>query len=115
MSTKIVLIVDDEDSIRESLAEIFEVEGFRVLEARDGREALAHLGTAERPDVVILDLVMPVMSGVELFTAMQAEPAWAAIPVIVSTSDPSKAPSGVLLMRKPVNVDRLLDAVRKLC
>ena len=52
------------------------------------------------------------MSGLEVYAALQGDPALADIPVIISSSDPSRAPSGVLLMKKPINLDRLLHAVR---
>jgi two-component system, sensor histidine kinase and response regulator len=54
------------------------------------------------------------MSGVELYAALQADPQLATIPVVVSTSDPSRAPAGVLLMRKPIDLDRLLSVINGL-
>ena len=58
---------------------------------------------------------MPVMNGLELYAAMQADPALARIPIVgVSTSDVTRAPSGVLIMRKPVDLIRLLAAVASL-
>lgn len=107
-----VLIVDDEVDIREPLQEFFEEAGFEVSTAADGAEAMQVLGGANLPDVVILDLLMPRMNGNEVYAAMQADARLAAVPVIVSTSDPSRAPSGVLIMKKPVNLERLLEAVR---
>jgi two-component system, sensor histidine kinase and response regulator len=110
-----LLIVDDERDIRESLAEFFAEEGFTVSVAADGAEALEALRTGEPPRVVILDLVMPVLSGNEVYERMQADPRLTDTPVIVSTSDPARAPSGLLIMKKPVNLDRLLLAVRNYC
>jgi two-component system, sensor histidine kinase and response regulator len=111
MAAAPILLVDDEEDIRETLRELLEEEGYRVLTAADGREALAILRSAERPRVVLLDIIMPVMSGTELYAAMQAERALADIPVIISTSDPSRAPSGVFIMRKPINLTRLLAVI----
>jgi two-component system, sensor histidine kinase and response regulator len=108
-----ILIVDDEQDLLDSLAEFFQDEGFAVTTARNGAEALAQLGDDELPSVVILDLLMPVMSGIEVYKAMQNDPRLAKLPVVVSTSDPSRAPSGVLIMKKPVNLDRLLNTVRQ--
>jgi two-component system, sensor histidine kinase and response regulator len=108
---KTVLIVDDEPDIRESLREALEEEGYAVVEAANGKEALALLPDLPRPCALILDIIMPVMSGNELYAAMQADPALADIPLVVSTSDPSRAPSGVLLMKKPVHFSRLLTTV----
>src|SRR5436190_416272 len=95
-STKTVLIVEDEPDIRESLREVLEDEGYTVAVASNGKEGLAQLARLSKPCAVVLDIIMPVMSGNELYNAMQADPALAAIPVLVSTSDPTRAPSGVL-------------------
>ena len=109
-----VLIVEDEADIRDSLREVLEDEGYRVAVAANGKEGLEQLARLARPCAVVLDIIMPVMSGSELYRAMQADPELAGIPVLVSTSDPSRAPSGVLIMKKPIDLDRFLDAVAKL-
>ncbi|MDP2345269.1 MAG: response regulator [Deltaproteobacteria bacterium] len=111
---KSVLIVDDEPDVRESLAEIFEDAGYSASTAADGDEALRILEHAD-PCVVLLDLLMPIMNGNEVYAQMQRDPRLAAVPVIVTTSQPSLAPSGLLIMKKPVNVKRLLAAVSQLC
>ena len=60
-------------------------------------------------------LRIAVLNGAQLYERMQADPRLARVPVIVSTSDPSRAPSGVLIMKKPINLGRLLLAVREHC
>ena len=114
MEQRTVLVVDDEADIRESLRDALSDEGYSVAVASNGREALRVLRDLPRPCAVILDIIMPVMSGTECYEAMLASPALANIPVLVSTSDPSRAPSRVPVMRKPVNLDRLLTAVAAL-
>jgi CheY-like chemotaxis protein len=109
-----VLIVDDEVDIRDSLRDVLEDEGYLVAVATNGKEALELLPELQRPCVIILDIIMPVMSGNELYAAMQEDPDLADIPVVVSTSDPSRAPSGVPVMRKPINVNGLLKTVANL-
>jgi DNA-binding response OmpR family regulator len=109
-----VLIVDDEEEIRESLREVLEDEGYRVATAADGADALRCLED-QLPCVVILDLMLPVLDGNAVYERMQRHEALSRVPVIVSTSDPSRAPSGVLIMKKPINLDRLLGAVRQHC
>jgi CheY-like chemotaxis protein len=111
---KTVLVVDDEPDIRDSLRDALEDEGYEVAVARNGREALDTLPMLPRPLGIILDVIMPVMSGVEFYTAMQADPRFTDTPVLISTSDPSRAPSGVLIMKKPIDLDGLLDAVAAL-
>jgi len=110
-----VLIVDDDQHTRDSLKEAFEEEAYEVATAANGREALDLVTTgALRPDVVILDLVMPVIDGARVYQALQADAATARIPVIVSTSSPGRAPAGVVVVPKPLKLDRLLDAVAAL-
>lgn len=112
-SRKRILIVEDDVDIRDTLRDAFEDEGYLVLCANNGREGLATLREIERPSVVVLDLMMPVMDGNELYEAMLADPDLSDIPVIVSTSDPSRAPSGVLLMKKPVNLKMMLKTIAR--
>jgi CheY-like chemotaxis protein len=110
-----VLIVDDEADIRDTLKELFEDEGYDVATAANGAEALRLLAGPTLPSVIVLDLIMPVLTGNEVFARMQLDPRLASVPVIVSTSDPSRAPSGVLIMKKPIDLDRLLGAIRQHC
>jgi DNA-binding response OmpR family regulator len=109
-----VLVVDDEEEIRDSLRELLEDEGYHVATAADGEGALRCL--EERlPCVVILDLMLPRLDGNAVYERMQRDATFSRVPVIVSTSDPSRAPSGVLIMKKPINLTRLLGAVRQHC
>ncbi|MGH7328268.1 MAG: response regulator, partial [Polyangiaceae bacterium] len=79
-----VLVVDDEEDIRDTLRELIEMKGFKAQTAANGAEALEQL-IAERPCLVVLDLVMPVMDGVALLEKMRADPALSDVPVVVST------------------------------
>jgi CheY-like chemotaxis protein len=110
-----ILIVEDEPELRESLREFLEDEGFAVATAANGAEALAALDRSALPCMMILDLVMPVLGGNALYERMQANPRLSQIPVLVSTCDPTKAPTGVPTMKKPLNLNRLLGAVRRHC
>jgi two-component system, sensor histidine kinase and response regulator len=110
-----VLIVDDDSDIRAVLREAFEDAGYVVDTASNGQEALDLITSgAPLPSVVILDLVMPVLDGARVFEAMRCDPALAQIPVVVATSRPSSAPSGVLVLPKPVELDQLLATVARL-
>jgi CheY-like chemotaxis protein len=109
-----IVVVDDEETICETLKDVLEEEGYEVEIAGDGVDALALLRRLTVvPRMVILDLLMPRMDGNTVFSTMKADPTLADIPVVISTSDPSRAPSGVLIMKKPVDLDVLLDTVRK--
>jgi CheY-like chemotaxis protein len=114
VTQKTVLVVDDEADIRESLRDALDDEGYAVFVASNGKEALALLPALARPCAVILDIIMPVMSGTEFYEAMLATPTLADIPVLMSTSDPSRAPGRVPVMKKPIDLDRLLAAVAAL-
>jgi CheY-like chemotaxis protein len=114
--TKTVMVVDDEEGICDTLRDVFEDEGYSVGVATNGRDALALLRQlSPKPCIVILDLLMPVLDGNAVYRAMKADPLLSDIPVVISTSDPSRAPSGALIMRKPLSVDILLDVVRRCC
>jgi CheY-like chemotaxis protein len=110
-----VLIADDEADFRDALKDALQDEGYQVVTAADGAGALEILNRDELPCVFILDLLMPAMTGVEVYTRMQSDPRLARVPVIVTTSDPRDAPSGVMIMRKPINLERLLAAVQTHC
>jgi len=110
-----VLVVDDDPDIRETLVEVFLDEGYQVDAAVDGVQAMVFLRAAAAPCVVILDLLMPNMSGTDVYGLMQSDDALCRIPVVISTSDPTRAPSGSTVMGKPVDLERMVDLVRRLC
>jgi CheY-like chemotaxis protein len=114
LSDRTVLVVDDETDIRESLQDALGDEGYQVVVAANGRQALELLPSLARPCAVILDIIMPVMSGNEFYGAMCADPRFAGIPVLVSTSDPTRAPAGLPVLRKPVSLNRLLRTLARL-
>ncbi len=105
-----ILVVDDEAHCRDTLCDVLADEGYSVVAARDGHEAMRQLATGQM-SLLILDLLMPGMSGNALYDEMQKSPALAKIPVLVTTSDPSRAPSGVPTLEKPLKLDRLLSLV----
>jgi two-component system, sensor histidine kinase and response regulator len=114
-SPKTILIVDDDQSVLDSLRGALEEEGHTVPTASSGQEALELLlAGPTRPDVVILGLVLPIVDGDRIHRAMQANAALAKIPVIVSTSTPARAPSGVIVVPKPLKLDHLLDILAEL-
>ncbi len=112
---KRILVVEDDDGIRDSLREALQDAGYEAETACDGQQALDRLTDGSPPPhVVILDLVMPVLDGNRVYQAMQSNAALAQIPVIVSTSSPSRAPEGALMVPKPIRLDRLLETVASL-
>ena len=69
-----ILVVDDEPTLRETVVDALEADGFRVIAAADGREALARF-RADQPDLILLDLMLPELSGVEVCRIIRAESA----------------------------------------
>jgi CheY-like chemotaxis protein len=109
-----ILVVDDDSDIREVVGEALSYAGYDVAAARDGREGLA-LCRSFHPDLILLDLMMPGMSGWEFRSAQRRDPALAHIPVVVVTAlghDPDIQVSAVLA--KPFRLDDLLAQVRRL-
>jgi len=118
MSAHRVLVVDDDNDIRETIRDILLGEGYGVATAKNGRDALDVLDTmaAELPCLILLDLLMPVMNGVELLEHRKGDARLAHIPVIVvSAGSMAKPPEGTVVMRKPVQLGLLLDAVKQHC
>jgi DNA-binding response OmpR family regulator len=82
MEPMTVLVIDDDPVIVKLLRVNFELEGFSVISAGDGREGV-EAARRERPDVIISDIMMPVMNGLELVSTLKSDPATAQVPVIL--------------------------------
>ena len=112
-----VLIVDDDPDIRDALGECLRFEGYGVHAAVDGRDALDRLEFGLRPDVILLDLMMPVLNGFDVLQALRERPDWKSIPVVVVSAnrgyEAEDLQGAVSVLRKPVNVDRLLAVVEQ--
>ena len=112
-----ILLVDDDSDLREALAELLVDEGFQVTQAANGQVALESL-EEERPDLIVLDYMMPVMSGPEFRTQQRARPSIAGIPVLLLSaakdcSDFEKMAPNVIV-KKPFKVPALLRSIREL-
>lgn len=110
---KVVLVVDDDPAVRDTVALSLRLEGYVVRTAENGLDALLALRTESRTDAIVLDLEMPVMTGWELRTAQLGDPALAAIPVLVLSAS-ARAISADRRMPKPLALDELVRAVREL-
>ncbi len=116
-----VLVVDDDLETREvmrlTLEDLLEPCLGRVLTASNGREAIDLL-SVERPCVVLLDLMMPVMSGAEFLYAREKDPVLRSVPVVVLSAWPREKehlPGVEAFVGKPIDVDRLLEVVHRYC
>ena len=113
-----VLIVDDEPLIAMALEAELEDAGYGVVTAANGRQALERLAEAPRPNLILTDMMMPVMGGAEMLAAMAADPELAGIPVIVVSSLPeaavrARANGAAAILRKPYTAEEVLGAIAR--
>ena len=116
MTTKTILLVEDDFDLRDIIQDILEDEGYDVVPAHDGRQALEYLRSAAdpRPDAVVLDLMLPHVSGWEVLDATRSEADLGTIPVIVISAAERQRPVGVAeFFKKPFNLERLLQSIRE--
>ena len=111
-----ILVVDDDEGIREAMVSILQVMGYSVASANNGKEALDYLRNAATPDLIISDLAMPIMDGRQFRREQVKEPRLAKIPVIVvsALSDQTDIDANEIFI-KPVEVEILLAAVDRYC
>jgi CheY-like chemotaxis protein len=111
-----VLVIEDEQELREMIREALELNGYRVVTADEGQAALDAISNIENLCLVLLDLLMPGMNGWDFFDKLRALPGFADVPVVVHTSVPSRAPIGATrVVQKPLAFDRLLSVVQEFC
>ncbi|MET0283670.1 MAG: response regulator [Polyangiales bacterium] len=117
MTSRILLVEDDAD-IRESIKDVLEDEGYVVAEAGNGVEALDRLRTDALPDLILLDLMMPVMNGLQFHQELVKDAAWRAIPIVVLSADAdarnkAAAMKALDVIEKPVELERLFQTVAR--
>ena len=116
-----VLVVDDDKNVSEMIREMLAGQGYGAAVAGNGREALAYLrSSSTRPRLILLDLMMPEMSGWEFRKLQQDDPALASIPVAIITGyDGAEGKAGVLgavdVLSKPSHVEKLASLVSRFC
>jgi CheY-like chemotaxis protein len=108
---KRVLVVDDDLDIRDVLVELLEGEGYRVSAAGDGQQALRE-ASRNPPDVILLDLMMPVMSGWQFRAAQLRDPVLARIPVVVLSAFANDLDVAAFVP-KPFFIEEVLDTIRR--
>ncbi|MDQ6879061.1 MAG: response regulator [Candidatus Dormibacteraeota bacterium] len=113
-----ILIVDDDPSVRFVLRLILEAEGYEIVEAIHGEAALEVIRPNPLPDIVMTDLMMPVMGGIELIQRLRSDQRTAVIPIVVVSGNPEHAQSleasGAIaaIVSKPFTAAGLADSVR---
>jgi CheY-like chemotaxis protein len=111
----VVLVVDDEVAIAKLLDDVLSDEGYRVLVAGNGRQAL-ELVAVERPAIVLTDFMMPVMDGAALVRALRDDAQWKTVPIVLMSSMPEetaaeRCPGYTAFVRKPFNIYDIVDTV----
>ena len=114
-----ILVVEDDDDVRSAVCESLDAEGYEVIAAANGVQALERLRSGAPPRLIVLDLMMPMMNGWQFRTAQRADPAFAGIPVIVMSAvggdhvEAVQPLAAVAFLRKPFDLDTLLETVRR--
>jgi two-component system, chemotaxis family, chemotaxis protein CheY len=107
-----VLVVEDDPVVRDAVVELLALEGFATEQAANGCEALRLLKRErDRPDLILLDLMMPVMNGWAFREAQLADPELAPIPVVVMSAQDSSTIQAHAKLQKPFEIDQLLQAI----
>jgi CheY-like chemotaxis protein len=111
----VVLVVEDDDDVRDAVSEQLSADGYHVLAVGDGQRALSLLAQIT-PHVIMLDLMLPEVSGWEVLAELGADPMLAEIPVVIMSAYADQAPRDVAgVLKKPMGVNELRDAVRRVC
>lgn len=113
-STAQILIVEDDDDLRTVVTDLLQQLGYQVAGAVNGRDALDYLRFNRPPALIVLDIMMPVMDGVEFCRRRLRDPALRAIPIFLFTARGQSIAnvSAVRVLRKPLVVNEFIDAVR---
>ncbi len=119
-STGHILLIEDNSDLRETLEDILRYEGYNITSVANGEQAISHLKAHSAPCLILLDLMMPVMSGWEFRSQQLRDPALAAIPVVIISGTGDVRQQAALLnvaefLAKPIEVSLLLEVVRRHC
>jgi CheY-like chemotaxis protein len=110
------MVVDDDDDLRATLAEALDIEGYRVISASNGQQALDLLRGGLKPALVLLDLWMPEMDGWQVRHAMQSDPELEGIPIVIMTAAQGQDPASLQVssvLQKPVGLTQLIETVER--
>lgn len=116
MEPKTVLLVEDDLEIRDVLQDLLEREGYDVIPATNGKQALDYLtlDASAHADLVILDLMTPIVTGWQVLDQLRRDPSLSQVPVIVVTATAAEKPTGAsALLRKPFHLNTLFDTVKQ--
>lgn len=114
---KTILIVEDDDDIRNVMIDLLESEGYVAQAATNGKEALDLLGTMAKPCLVLLDMMMPIMNGRQFLDKVMSDVVLAPIPVLIvsAVADKTNTEGSVGFLKKPIDIDVVLNVVSQYC
>lgn len=113
---QLILVVDDEFTVVDTLVDLLEWEGYRVMAASNGTAGLA-LMEGEKPDLVLVDFMMPGMNGIEMLDQMRGDQRLRSVPAVLMTAAPMALPADGTwdaLLPKPFGLDALVGTLRRL-
>ena len=116
--SKRILVVEDDNSIRELLVELLQSEGYEVAAAVNGLEGIKYLQTNGNPDLILIDLMMPIMDGYTFRTEQMKNTEWSKVPVVVMSAEANAKEKmknfGITaFLSKPVELDTILKTVER--
>ena len=116
ISPKLILVVDDDPFIQEALHDALEDEGYAVIVAANGADALRKLRSGSRPDAILLDHMMPVMDGPTFAAEVRGDSSLEQVPIILITADSHAEEKAMAIglrtfLRKPLQLDDLLSTI----
>jgi CheY-like chemotaxis protein len=112
-----IMIVDDDDAIREALEDVLSDEGYEVVGMSDGQQALDYLRVEKRPSAILVDLWMPVMDGWKFLDALLSDPRFSRIPLVVLTAARDQRARDLRVsevLTKPVQLQQVLATLERL-
>src|SRR4029077_9761746 len=116
MAQKMVLLVEDDVEIRDILQDLLEAEGYDVVPASHGKQALEFLEGVrggKLPDLMVLDMMMPLVDGGQVLATMKSDPVLSSVPVVVLSAVARERPAGAsAFLRKPIPLQKLVDTIR---
>lgn len=112
-----VLVVEDDDDIRNAIVDLLETEGYCAYSAVNGKDALEKLSTISKPCLVLLDMMMPIMNGRQFLDEVMKDSSLAPLPVLIvsAVADKTNTEGSVGFLKKPIDIDTVLDVVAQYC
>jgi CheY-like chemotaxis protein len=112
-----ILVVEDDDDIRNAIVDLLETEGYSTQSAVNGKDALDKLSVIPKPCLVLLDMMMPIMNGREFLDTVMKDSHLAPIPVLIvsAVADKTNTEGSVGFLKKPIDIEVVLNVVSQYC